>query len=194
MGEGWNEVNLGRKRMDESVRRAMRRWPDVPDVTDHLGLDLRGRWLLHGKPIEHTRTIAFINRHYHASDDGRWWFQNGPQRVQVQLAYTPWIYRWGPENAFQTHTGLHASNPKTAWLDEHGRLLVETEHGIGLVDDRDLPNLAERIEEDAAPADQCNGTHGILDVGGQHLPIETIRSADVPGRFGFVTGQAPTLA
>lgn len=188
MVERWNEVNREREPMNDSVRRAMQRWPDVPDVTDHLGLDMRGRWLLHGKPIEHARTIAHINRQYHAGDDGRWWFQNGPQRVQVQLAYTPWIYRYDPRGWLQTHTGLPADRPRTAWLDEEGRLLLETAHGIGLVDDRDLPALADRILEADRPPDQPAGIQGTLEIAGRQLEIRTIQSADVARHFSFVAG------
>ncbi|MCK8515687.1 DUF2946 family protein [Methylonatrum kenyense] len=176
----------GHEGMDEAVRRAMRRWPDVPDVSDHLSLDRRGRWLLHGRPIEHRRTIDFINRHYHAGEDGRWWFQNGPQRVRVQLAYTPWIYRWNPADGLETHTGHRVVMPKAAWLDEDGNLLLETEYGIGLIDDRDLPAIADRVRAPDTSQVQDPAVSGILDLHDRQLTIRTIHSAEVPERFGFV--------
>ena len=37
--------------MDESVIRAMDRWPDVPAVYGWLELDVRGRWRLRGEPV-----------------------------------------------------------------------------------------------------------------------------------------------
>lgn len=174
--------------MDEAVTRAMQRWPDVPDVSDHLRLDLRGRWLLHGRPIEHSRTIAFINRNYHADEQGRWWFQNGPQRVRVQLTYTPWIYRWDPRGGFETHTGLRVDEPRTVWTDELGHLLLETEHGIGLIDDRDLPHLADRIREPEATAGQDTHGRDTLHLGNRRLAIQSIHSSELPDRFQFAPG------
>jgi hypothetical protein len=50
------------------------------------------------------------------------------------------------------------------WLDDEGSVLIRGEHGIGLLDDRDL----ERYAED-----------------GEKLP--RIARSDVAARFGFVS-------
>ena len=87
--------------MDELVRQALLKWPDVPDCTGWLALDARGRWrvgeLDRGtrQPVTHATMIAFINRNY-ASSGRCWIFQNGPQRVFVELEYTPFVWRLQP--------------------------------------------------------------------------------------------------
>ncbi len=87
--------------MDEQVKAALAKWPDVPDCTGWLALDARGRWRIGEakagprQPITHAAMIAFINRNYGAH--GRYWvFQNGPQRVYVELEYTPFVWRLVP--------------------------------------------------------------------------------------------------
>ena len=47
-----------------------------------------------GSRILHDKLREFIQRNYLADDRGRWFFQNGPQRVYVTLAYTPLVYRF----------------------------------------------------------------------------------------------------
>ena len=48
--------------MDDSVIRAMTRWPNVPAVYGWLGLDRRGCWRLRGERITHGGAIEFINQ------------------------------------------------------------------------------------------------------------------------------------
>jgi hypothetical protein len=89
--------------MDESVKLALAKWPNVPSCTGWLALDRRGNWRMRdeaaqrsgaaGSTIRHPALLAFIARNYGADEAGRWFFQNGPQRVYVELAYTPWIVR-----------------------------------------------------------------------------------------------------
>ena len=69
--------------MDDRVIRSMARWPDVPDVFGWLALDARGHWLLKGETIANRAAVAFIARNYAHDEFGRWFFQNGPQRVFV---------------------------------------------------------------------------------------------------------------
>ena len=77
--------------MDPIVARAMARWPNVPAVYGWLALDRRGNWLIKGERITHQSMREFIARNYQPDDAGRWYFQNGPQRVYVTLAYTPLV-------------------------------------------------------------------------------------------------------
>jgi hypothetical protein len=85
--------------MDEAVRQALARWPDVPDCFGWLSLSRRGEWQLPDGPIRHAGLAAFIGRNYEADADGRWYFQNGPQRVFVSLAYTPTVLRLAAPDA-----------------------------------------------------------------------------------------------
>jgi len=93
--------------MDDLVRQAMAKWPHVPDCYGWLGLDSRGQWHMRddrvqalgsfqsglagakGSVLRHEKLIDFIHRNYEADAQGRWYFQNGPQRVYVELETTP---------------------------------------------------------------------------------------------------------
>src|SRR5919108_255593 len=97
--------------MDSVVARAMAKWPNVPAVYGWLALDRRGNWLIRspGTPARFDRIAnaalrEFIARNYAADDAGRWYFQNGPQRVYVNLAYTPLVVHYEGE-ALVDHCG-----------------------------------------------------------------------------------------
>ena len=149
--------------MDDIVKQAMAKWPNVPDCYGWLGLDTRGNWYMRddrvqslgpftggspaakGSLLLHDKLIAFINRNYTADEQGCWFFQNGPQRVYVELAATPWIWRVQADFTLMTHTGLPTES--TACLtDEHGWLYSETPLGFGLVHTQDVALAAEAVE------------------------------------------------
>ena len=71
--------------MDEVVLRAMAKWPNVPAVYGWLALDRRGNWLIKRETIANDGLNAFISRNYLHDEAGQWYFQNGPQRVYVEL-------------------------------------------------------------------------------------------------------------
>lgn len=121
----------------------MARWPDVPAVYGWMSLDRRGRWCLQREPVLHRGAIEFMNRNYDCTGDGLWYFQNGPQRVFMDLDYTPWIYSLDGSRSLVDHTGAAVAALRGAWLDEEGNLLLLSERGIGLVCDRDLEPLSE---------------------------------------------------
>ena len=91
--------------MDDIVRQAMAKWPNVPDCFGWLGLDARGAWYMRddrvqalgafavakGSRLQHEKLVDFIHRNYEHDALGRWYFQNGPQRVYVELEVAPWI-------------------------------------------------------------------------------------------------------
>lgn len=152
--------------MDERVLAAMARWPDVPDVFGWLSLNAGGHWRLHpegdaladlgagsplreGLPISSTRINQFINRNYARDTVGRWYFQNGPQRVYVRLDVAPYVlHTTGPEPdvpAFLTHNGLRIDTVIRWCLDDQGYLYADTDHGAGLIASRDLAQLMERL-------------------------------------------------
>ena len=152
--------------MDESVVRSMAKWPNVPDVYGWLSLDRRGNWLLKGERIGNQALRDFISRNYTSDAQGRWYFQNGPQRVFVQLAYTPLVIHFEGE-ALLDHCG-RPFQAAQAFLDDEGSVLMLGKPGIGLLDDRDL----------AAYADRAAGLPGVA-------------PGAVPGRFGFAANPSP---
>jgi len=189
--------------VDEIVLRGMAKWPDVPAVYGWLSLDRRGDWRIKGELIANPGINAFIGRNYGHDDEGRWFFQNGPQRVYVSLDYTPLIYRIdqtpGTLPALECHTGKPVAIVKGGWLDETGMVLLQSEYGIGLVHDRDLGQLIPcltgldgNLLDDIALAaamesfQQQRPAPLWLRFGGGQVRIEPIRSNEVPARFGFV--------
>ena len=142
--------------MDDDVLAAMARWPNVPAVCGWLSLDQRGRWRLHplgdaaaggpGEPITNTRILAFMDRNYTHDDSGRWFFQNGPQRVFVRLDAAPYVLRVASETSdLVTHTGIKVNEISAWYADEHGRFYAATEHGAGMVEDRDLASVLDAM-------------------------------------------------
>ena len=154
--------------MDDAVARSIAKWPNVPAVFGWLSLDRRGNWLIKGERIANVGLREFIARNYEADERGRWYFQNGPQRVFVALAYTPFVMHYQGEQLFD-QCGRKVSAKET-YVDDEGSVLVLGEHGIGLLDDRDLERYADRAAE-----------------------LAKIDRADVAMRFGFVQDPADSL-
>lgn len=177
--------------MDDMVLKAMLKWPAVPACFGWLGLDARGDWYMRddqaqslgpfaggdpaqargakGSRLQHEKLIAFIGRNYAADEQGRWYFQNGPQRVYVELECAPWVWRvseGGPEQV-HSHTGL-ISDVVTTLLDETGRLYLQTTLGLGLVHTQDMLQAAAILEAGAWPVPQ------------------DVTSAELPQRYGYV--------
>ena len=156
--------------MDEIVTRAMAKWPDVPAVYGWLALDSRGQWLIKGERIGNPGIVEFIGRNFEHDAQGRWFFQNGPQRVYVELEATPYIWRLQADArgslAVTAHTG-QAAQAKACLLDEHGRVYLETDCGFGLVHTQDVPLLADAVES------------------GLWVP-ETVQAVVLPTRYGYV--------
>ena len=169
--------------MDEMVKAALKKWPNVPHCWGWLALDARGDWYMRderiqqagpfpqvkGSRIQHEKLREFIERNYLHDDAGCWFFQNGPQRVYVELEAAPWVWRLGGDAAapaITSHTGL-AATFESAWLDEHGRLFLATDQGLGVVHTLDMELAADAVEA------------------GRWSPTET-RFDDLPQRFGFV--------
>ena len=99
--------------MDDLVRQAMAKWPHVPHCYGWLALDARGAFRMRdeaaqithlpGDVIRHESLLAFIYRNYACDSRGAWYFQNGPQRVYVDLESTPFIVRTDPACGFVFH-------------------------------------------------------------------------------------------
>ena len=133
---------------DDAVVRAMAKWPSVPQCFGWLTLDRRGAWRIQGDIIGHPRANAFLSRHYRGDARGRWYVQNGPQRVFVELEYTPWVYRYQADDGFTTHTGIKRNDIEAALLDDEGNMLLVSGLGIGVLDDRDLAACSNLIQLD----------------------------------------------
>jgi hypothetical protein len=196
--------------MDDIVKQAMAKWPNVPAAYGWLGFDRRGKWLIKGERISNPVVADFISRNYEHDAAGRWFFQNGPQRVFVALEYTPLVYRVGSDPApgaplrIETHTGRTVTRVDGAWIDDAGIVLIATERGPGMVDDRDLERLLpcftdERgaaLTEDAIAAAierlQDGGTARLLfRYREDTVPVLAIATRDVPVKFGFVQRPVP---
>lgn len=164
-------------------------WPTVPACHGWLSLDRRGNWRLQGERVAHPGLLALLNGHYQCDATGAWFVQNGPQRVFVTLAYTPWVLRLQTDDQLVAHTGRPVRALSALHLDEAGNVLLHSELGIGLLDDRDLPALLAQCRlADGQPADDEALLHRpdaptqIRWRGHSFLPI---RQAEVATRFGY---------
>ena len=167
----------------------MAKWPNVPDCYGWLGLDARGNWYMRddgaqaagpfasdrggssagkGSLLKHDKLIDFIQRNYASDGAGQWFFQNGPQRVYVELQATPLVWRVeaAPAFAVTAHTGQSA-RVQRCLLDETGRLYLETDLGFGLVHTSDMDRAADAVEQ------------------GLWVP-QDVQSSELPLRFGYV--------
>lgn len=151
--------------MDDMVLAALAKWPGVPHVRGWLGFDTRGHWYLRdertqaagpfpvarGDRLEHEGLLAFIGRNHDVDAAGCWFFQNGPQRVYIELEVAPFVWRLQPPTgpdlapAIVSSTG-HAASPRSAWLDEDGRCYLLTDLGFGLVHTMDTVLAADAVE------------------------------------------------
>lgn len=189
---------------DDDVLRAIAKWPDVPACYGWLQLDRRGHWLIKGARITHARAVAFLNRNYAYDTAGAWFVQNGPQRVYCELAYTPWIYRLDGHDTLVTHTGLMARDVSGIYVDEQGNVLLASEHGIGVLDDRDIVRFAQILSVPGAPrADVAErlaalaagtGKEQILRIGERDIPARIVASTDLGASFGFIASPVEPLA
>ena len=178
--------------MDDIVKAALLKWPNVPDCYGWLGLDARGNWYLRddqaqsagpfcapsnepgrqvaskGSLLMHDKLVEFIQRNYAANAQGQWFFQNGPQRVYVELEATPYVWRIGsaPDFDVTAHDGQIAITQR-CFIDEHGRVYLETALGFGLVYTQDMLQAADAIER------------------GLWVPQEVL-AKDLQARFGYV--------
>jgi len=166
--------------MDEIVEAALRKWPNVPHCYGWLALDARGDWYMRddriqaagpfpqvkGSVIRHDKLLGFIQRNYGVDGDGAWYFQNGPQRVYVELEAAPWVWRLDDDGSrISSHTG-RAAQAQSAWLDERGRLFLDSDIGFGLVHSLDMGAAADALQAGA-------------------WPLQELAFAEMPARFGY---------
>ncbi len=170
--------------MDDIVKQAMAKWPNVPDCYGWLGLDARGDWYMRddrvqalgsfasglpgakGSLLRHEKLLAFIQRNYASDAEGRWYFQNGPQRVYVELEATPWVWRVDADYSLHAHTGQLAPYVQCL-VDEQGWVYVHTALGLGLVHTLDVGVAAQALEAG-------------------HWTLQEVQRQDLSARFGYV--------
>jgi hypothetical protein len=174
--------------MDDIVKAALKKWPAVPHCYGWLALDARGNWFMRddrvqaagpfprvkGSRIQHDKLREFIHRNYGHDERGCWFFQNGPQRVYVELEAAPFVWRLqmlSDRLAISAHTGEPATL-HSVWLDEAGRVFLATELGFGLVHTLDMELAADAV----------------LD--GDWRPQE-LAFDDMPRQFGYRLRPAP---
>ena len=170
--------------MDDIVKQAMAKWPNVPDCYGWLGLDNRGQWHMRddrvqlagsfqsglpgakGSVLRHEKLIAFIHRNYAVDGAGRWYFQNGPQKVFVELELAPYVWRIDQDYALEAQTG-EVTEAIACLMDECGRVYLNTPIGLGLVHTLDVGRVAQALEQG-------------------HWRLEECHSKDLPQQYGFV--------
>jgi len=170
--------------MDDLVLQAMAKWPNVPDCYGWLGLDARGNWYMRddgaqacgafdsgepgakGSKLQHAKLIEFINRNYGVDDKGAWFFQNGPQRVYVELEVTPHVWRIDADGVVSSNAGQTVVFQRCL-MDESGWVYLQTSAGFGLVHTQDVAALAQAIEN-------------------KRWLVEDVIASDLPQRFGYL--------
>lgn len=199
--------------MDDQVLKSLIKWPHVPSCFGWLALDRRGQWRMRdeyaqanqlaGSIIQHTALKEFISRNYAHDSLGRYFFQNGPQRVFISLDATPWIARIIPsECGHQILTQCGAEiKPHGALSDERGNIYITgsvlqshsdqvdgtiftktASISVALLHDHDLDLFSDqsKVQEDA-----CS-FKGSWQWNGKDLPIEPIHSKELSQRFHFI--------
>ena len=192
--------------MDEIVLQGMAKWPNVPAAYGWLSLDRRGQWRLKGDVIRNPAIIAFIGRNYEHDDGGCWFFQNGPQRVYVELDQAPLVFRWTADDppSLVDHIGRSPVSVDAAFLDDAGNVFLRTERGPGIIDDRDLERLASLIHGPGGHPLEDQDWEALLDgkavfrsseytlrLGTHHVPVQPVAATRVPEILGFVPKPAP---
>ena len=199
--------------MDEQVLRSLVKWPNVPDCYGWLALDRRGQWrmrdeftqqnYLPGQVIVHQALNEFISRNYARDTQGRYFFQNGPQRVFITLDATPWITRMIPgEQGIQLLTQCQTKlDPTAALSDENGNIYIvgkitqtiyeDSDRGkfsiqdgesVALLHDHDLDLFSEL----AALREEACSFGGSWNWHGTQLPLDPIHSSELAKRFDYV--------
>ncbi|MBC3872914.1 DUF2946 family protein [Undibacterium flavidum] len=151
--------------MDDIVLAAMTKWPDVPHCYGWLALDARGHWRMRderaqalnlaGDLIRNPTLQGFINRNYLCDNDGNWYFQNGPQKVYVDLAATPYIAQILPDNSWRLHTGQIMPPAERVWILDDGNIVCQADQFLCQLDDRDIALFLEALTENQLPLSEA---------------------------------------
>ncbi|MBI3713489.1 MAG: DUF2946 family protein [Burkholderiales bacterium] len=196
--------------MDDIVKAAMLKWPQVPHCYGWLALDARGNWRMRdahcqatgnaGDKIHNIALIAFINRNYQSDEMGRYYFQNGPQKVYVDLACTPYICHYHQDLGWQLHTGVTLPTPSAVHLLDDGQIVFTFAHSLAQVDDRDLAYALTLIRQDKLSlsddailslldqrAESTQLPHIYFELNGQVLPLYRSALTSLIAQLGIQT-------
>jgi hypothetical protein len=192
--------------MDAVVAQALAKWPNVPHCYGWLALDARGNWRMRneaaqaqhlpGDKITHPALVGFIQRNYACDDQGRYYFQNGPQRVYVDLEIAPYVAHTDPVHGFILHTDQALNNINAAYLSATGRLFLHGDDIFAVLDDRDMAACLAQIELGHRPikdeellawleSEGKTGTLGLQTNSG-HINLHYIKDDDLATHFGFI--------
>ena len=151
---------------------------------------------LTGQVITHKGLTDFISRNYACDSLGRYFFQNGPQRVFVTLDATPWVARISPiEKGLQIITQCkYMMEPSSALSDEGGNIYIvgkvpqdqasrKKDLSVALLHDHDLDHFSQlaKLREEA-----CS-FGGSWNWQGKQLPLDPIHSEELAKRFKFIS-------
>lgn len=193
--------------MDDIVKQAMAKWPNVPHCYGWLALDARGNWRMRdeaaqranapGDKLANAALVGFINRNYAHDDKGRWYFQNGPQRVYVNLEATPFIARTDPGQGFVLQTGQALAALEAAYMTDAGAIILQAGEIVAQLDDRDVAQVLARMELDGQPASveaimawlEDDSAELALALPNGRVRVERLAAEALQRRFGYV--QAP---
>jgi hypothetical protein len=190
--------------MDDIVKQAMAKWPNVPHCYGWLALDARGNWRMRdeaaqranaaGDKLANPALVGFINRNYQADDKGRWYFQNGPQRVYVNLEATPYIARTDPAQGFVVQTGQALADIDAVFMTDAGALVLQAGGIVAQLDDRDVAQVLGRMELAGRPASieavmawlEDDSDELMLELGARRVRVERLAAEALARRFGYV--------
>lgn len=166
--------------MDELVKQALQKWPNVPHCFGWLALDKRGDWYMRddrvqaqghfpqakGSKLQHNKLIEFIQRNYLSDAQGQWYFQNGPQRVYVELEAAPFVWRIHDDLSVWS-AAEQAQQVKHCAIDELGQVYLLTDQGLGLVHTQDVWLAAQALEQERWPekkvlSSELQSTYGFV--------------------------------
>jgi len=211
--------------MDDQVLRSLMKWPNVPDCYGWLALDRRGQWRMRdeftqqnklpGQVIQHAALNEFISRNYACDELGRYFFQNGPQRVFISLDATPWIVRIIPSEISSKLINQcnQTMEPTAALSDEKGNVYIVStvnqtiydtnqsdrnnntqfikrdDRTIALLHDHDLDHFSElaKLREEACSFGGSWVWHD------KQLPLDPIHSDELASRFNFIANPQPQM-
>jgi hypothetical protein len=192
--------------MDAQVEKALKKWPNVPHCYGWLALDARGNWRMRddnaqkhnlpGEKITQPALVGFINRNYTHDNQGRWYFQNGPQRVYVDLEAAPYIAHTESDSNFALQTDERLQQIKAVWLSDQGRFWLQGDGKIALLDDRDLMQCLNLLHIDGRAVTETrlmawlNESDCLLKLtlawNDKVIEVSHIEERTVPEQFDFV--------
>ena len=205
--------------MDDQVLRSLMKWPNVPDCFGWLALDRRGQWRMRdeftqqnklpGQVIKHAALNEFIARNYARDGVGRYFFQNGPQRVFISLDATPWIVRITPSNLGPNLISQcnQSMEPTAALSDEKGNIYIVGTVNQTIYDSNNNTQFIKRDDQTIAllhdhDLDHFSGLAKLREeacsFGGswvwreKQLPLDPIHSDELATRFNFITNPEPS--